>query len=164
MQYHESLPAGEQRMFTQSWRPVLDAMWLTLAGIQHTGLQRASQALEAFYRGPYFPTAEPGGPQDADEDAAAASIFAAECFVSGHVDPALHAAARCIDSALRLSAERLQLDYKDYEWSPDAAEPTPWAREHMQPGVQNELKRQLADLHLLERHGVSRTILEQLRG
>jgi hypothetical protein len=164
MRHHEGLPGNKQSLFALSWRPVLDAMWLTLADIQSTGLRRASQALEDFQRGPFFPSPELGGPADADEDAAAASIFAAECFVSGEAAPAAHAAARCMDAVLALAAERLQLNYDYFEWSPDAAEPTPWVRAHMQPAVQMELKRQLAQLDLLEQHGATRSVVERLRG
>ena len=65
---------------------------------------------------------------------------------------------------LVLAAEHLQIHYESFEWAPDAAEPMPWVKEHMQPGVQMELKRQLAELDLLEQNGVTRSVLEELRG
>ena len=162
MRWHERLPAREQRPLTLGWRPVLDEIWY---GLGHRGQQsghRVREALARFHASPYDHQDGQDGPDDADEDAAAASIYAAECFASGDAQPAEGAAGRAVDLAFRIADEELRLDPNDFVWDP-AAEPMPLAKEAMHPAVQEELRRQLADLELLQRQAVTAAVLDKLR-
>jgi hypothetical protein len=162
MTKHERLPASEQRPFTLGWRPVIDIMWSGLADEREDALQGVREALRAYHDSPYDHDDGPDGPQDADEDAAAASIYAAECFTHGAVEDACWAAGRAVEAAFRVAQRELQLDPNDFIWDPDA-EPMPLAKESMHPAVQSELRRQLADLEELERAGVTTAVLQRLR-
>ncbi|MBK9940703.1 MAG: hypothetical protein IPP13_03665 [Kouleothrix sp.] len=87
---------------------------------------------------PYNHDDGPEGPQEADEDAAAASISAAQCYLSGEVQPADEAGSRAIEAAFRIADDDLQLDPNDFVWDPNA-QPMPLAREAMHPAVQSAL-------------------------
>jgi hypothetical protein len=162
MRWHEHLPREEQRAFTLGWRLVLDVMWTGLQGHSEEPQRRVHEALEAFHARPYDHDEGPGGPDDADEDAAAASIYAGECYVKGDAQLAAESASRAVAAAFCIAVEELQLDPNDFVWDPPA-EPMPLAKENMHPAVQGELKRQLRDLELLERDGVNGNVLKKLR-
>lgn len=162
MRWHERLPEQQRRPFTLSWRPVLDAIWNGLASSYEPSMRRVQEALADFHGGPYDHDDGQDGPDDADEDAAAAAIYAAECFAGGDLKSADWAAGRAVDLAFRIANEELQLDPNDFVWDA-AGEPMPFAKEAMHPAVQGELRRQLADMELLERHGVTEAVLQRLR-
>ncbi len=161
MTEHERLPPAEQQGFTLGWRPVLDAIRLGLIGDSEAAKQRVGDALQAFYASPYNHNDGQDGPPDADENAAAASIYAAECFRDGDAESAFWASSRAISAASRIAWEDLRLDPNDFVWDP-AAEPMPLAKAAMHPAVQEELRQQLADLAELERDGVA-SLLRRLR-
>ena len=119
------------------------------------------EALAAFRAGPYDHHDGQDGPDDADEDAAAASLHAAECFVGGDDGSAAWAACRAVDVAFSIASDELQLETDDFVWDP-AAELMPLAREAMHPAVQGELERQVAELGMLERDGVTGAVLVAL--
>jgi hypothetical protein len=160
MRQHERLP--KPRPFTLGWRPVLDVMGRGLEGLAGDAGDRVREALNAFHASPFDHDLGPDGPDDADDDAAAASIYAAECFLSGDTGFAGLSAARAVDWAFSVADEELALDPNDFVWDP-AAELMPLAREAMHPAVQGELRRQLADLELLEREGVTARVLRSLK-
>jgi hypothetical protein len=162
MRWHEGLREDEQRPFTLGWRPVLDTMWRGLEGVCTEAVQRVQEALASFHASPYDHDEGQDGPDDADEDAAAASIYAAECFVNGDSQSAFWAASRALELAFRLADEELQLDPNDFVWAP-SAEPMPLTREAMHPAVHWELQRQLSDLSMLEREGLNRNALDKLK-
>jgi hypothetical protein len=162
MRWHEGLPAQGQRPFTLGWRPVLDTMWRGLEGVDGEADQRVQEALEALYASPYWHNEGQDGPDDADEDAAAASIYAAECFVKGDAEWARWTAERAVELAFRLAEEDLHLHPDDFDWTP-SDELTDLARDAMHPAVQAELQKQLSDLSVLEHDGVSGPVLEKLR-
>lgn len=138
MRYHEQLPASQRSDFTLTWRPVLESMWAGLAGQRPDILEQVQIALDAFSTSPYNHDDGPEGPQEADEDAAAASISAAQCYLSGEVQPADEAGSRAIEAAFRIADDDLQLDPNDFVWDPNA-QPMPLAREAMHPAVQSAL-------------------------
>jgi hypothetical protein len=160
--WHEALPRRERRPFTLSWRPVVDAMWKGIATDAKAARQRVSRALDAYHAGPFDHDDGPDGPDDADEDAAAACISAAQCYLASDAESARHSAGRAVDRAFKLAQEELELDPNDFEWDP-AADPMPLAKENMHPAVQGELARQVADLDLLRREGVTPEVLRRLR-
>jgi hypothetical protein len=162
MRAYEQLPAFQRIDFTLSWRPLLELMWAGLAGQRPDALEQVQTALHAFSASPYNHDDGPEGLQEADEDAAAASMSAAQCYLSGEVQPADEAGSRAVEAAFRIADEDLQLDPNDFIWDPNA-EPMPLAREAMHPAVQSELQLQLADLTLLERHEITSQLLDQLK-
>jgi hypothetical protein len=162
MRRHERLPSREQRPFALGWRPVLDAIWQGLERGDEQSARRVRDALANFHASPYDHDDGPDGLDDADDDAAAASIYAAECFAGGDAQSAKWAAGRGVDLAFSIADDELQLDPNDFVWDPEA-EPMPFAKEAMHHAVQEELRRQVADLELLERHGVSAAVLDRLK-
>ncbi len=160
---HEALPESMRKPFTLAWRPVLDAIWSGLMGGGADARAKVHDALERFYASPYNHRDGQDGPPDADEDAAAASIYAAECHLHGGASPAAWAAGRAVDAAFAVAEEELQLDWNEFEGDP-AADPMPLAREAMHPTVQAELQRQLDDLSRLEREGITAAAIDALRG
>ncbi|WP_422743833.1 hypothetical protein ACN27B_05990 [Micromonospora sp. WMMD754] len=84
--------------FTQSLRPLLDLVWRAAAGDQ-TAFKPIAVALGEFYLSEYCHNDGQDGPDDADDDPAAAILFAAECYL--HAEPAfaVHVAGRAIDAA-----------------------------------------------------------------
>lgn len=159
---HEQLPETDQRPFTLGWRPVLDATWLALTAGAAEMVQRVEHALADFHASPYDHSGGQEGPPDANEDAAAASICAAECLVTGDARAASDAAGRAVDAAFAAADAELQLDPNDFTWDPNG-DLMPLAREAMHPAVQGELSRQLNDLALLEQQGVIPATLSVLR-
>lgn len=160
MRQHEGLPSP--RRFTLDWRPVLHIMWHGLEGLARDAADRVRETLSAFHASPFDHDLGQDGPDDANDDAAAASIYAAECFVSGDAQFAGLSAGRAVDWAFFVAGEELGLDWNDFVWDP-AAEPMPLAREAMHPAVQGELRRQVADLELLERDGLTAEVLRSLK-
>jgi hypothetical protein len=160
MRQHDRRP--NKRQFTLGWRPVLDTIWLGLEGVVRNAADQVRAALEEFHGSPFDHNLGQDGPNDADEDAAAATIYAAECFVSGDARFAGWSAGRAVDWAFQVAGEELALDPNDFVWDPNAP-PMPLAREAMHWAVQNELQRQVADLDLLEREGVTSDVLRLLK-
>lgn len=149
MRLNESLPGEKLRAFSLTWRPILDLMWDDLSGEKERTKTQVNDALEAFYASSFNHEDGSEGPDDADQDAAAVSIYAAECFESGEVDPAYKASGRAIGVALQIAAQELQLDPNEFEWDP-GAEPMPLVREAMHEVVQAELDRQFEDISVIE--------------
>jgi hypothetical protein len=108
MRWHESLASPQS--FALSWRPVIESMWGALADQLTETTPQVVQALEAFKSGPFNHEDGPDGPQDADDHAAAASIYAAECFMSGETQWAFWAASRGLDRAFEVAVQELDLD------------------------------------------------------
>lgn len=159
---HEQLPAPEQRPFTLGWRPTIDAIWTDLAAPAADNAQIISDTLADFYASPYNHADGPDGPQDADDDAAAACIYAAECFESGVLAHAAWAASSAIGAAFLRADESPHLNPTD-EMPPDAATLSELARDAMHPFVQAELQHQLDDIALLERELFTADLVSQLR-
>jgi hypothetical protein len=99
MDAHLLLPPSEQRPFTLSWAPVLQEIWAGLSNPNDlSGKAVVEGHLNAFYESPFNHDLREDGPDDADDDAAAGSIYAAQAFCRGDVKPARWAASRLIDS------------------------------------------------------------------
>jgi hypothetical protein len=99
MDAHLQLPHSEQRPFTLSWAPVLQEIWAGLNDPNDLSAKsNVERHLNAFYGGPFNHNLGEDGPDDADDDAAAGSIYAAQAFCRGDVKPARWAASRLIDS------------------------------------------------------------------
>ena len=161
MRAHEALPPTQQRPFTIQWRSVLNDVWKFLGSSDSDAKRAIEQALEEFHRSPYDHADGQEGPPDANEDAAAASIFAAECLAGGDPESANYAARRAVEAAFVLAEGPLRLDDNAFVWDP-GAEPMPLAKAAMHNAVQGELGRQLRDLALLETEGLTAAVLQQL--
>jgi hypothetical protein len=99
MDVHLRLPPSEQQPFTLSWVPVLEAIWAALNDPNNSSAKATVEShLNAFYKGPFNHDLGEKGPRDADEDAAAGSIYAAQAFCHGDVKSARWAASRLIDA------------------------------------------------------------------
>jgi len=100
MDAHLKLPKSEQRPFTLSWVPVLELIWAGLQASDSSSEKSSVQGyLKAFHEGPFNHTLGQDGPDDADDDAAACSIYAAEVFCRGDAASAKWAATRLIGAA-----------------------------------------------------------------
>jgi hypothetical protein len=99
MDSHLRAPSSEQQLFTLSWVPVLDEIWAGLSDPNNSTAKAAVEShLKTFYEGPFNHNLGEDGPHDADEDATAGSIYAAETFCYDDVQSARWAASRLIDS------------------------------------------------------------------
>ena len=125
--------------FTQSLRPLLDLLWRAAAGDQTT-FKPIAAALDEFYASEYWHDDGQNGPNDADDDPAAAVLYAAECYVQGQPDFAASVAGRGIDAAdyrVRLMSDSYTGEEDvDFEAEADAA-------------MVAEARRQLDDLDAL---------------
>lgn len=89
----------EQRQpFTESLRPLLDLVWRAAAGDQ-AAFKPIAVTLGEFYISEYCHNDGQDGPDDADDDPAAAILYAAECYFHGMGLFAVLVASRAIDAA-----------------------------------------------------------------
>ncbi len=143
---HEDLPEEQQRPFSLTWRPVIDALWLDLTGAEDAFVT-VSHALGRFYLSPFQHNDGPDGPSDADEDEAAAAIYTAECLMHGCVDTAVCAGSRGVDAAFEQAAIATPRD--------DAHGLDGFVAQIAHPVAQAELSRQTEDLEFLVSEGAA---------
>jgi hypothetical protein len=86
MAWHLRLHEAEQRSFTLGRRPVLEAIRTGLLDDADRAHERVGVALNAYHASAYDHSESQEGPDDADEDAAAAAIYAARCFQDASLD------------------------------------------------------------------------------
>jgi hypothetical protein len=103
------LPESEQRPFTLGWRPVLEAIRASLLNDAERARERVGGALDAYHASPYDHSEGQEGP-DADEDAAAAAIYAVQCFQDASVESAAWAAGRMVNIGFAIAEQELGLD------------------------------------------------------
>jgi hypothetical protein len=123
-QAHKAGPAHD---FTVRLRPLLDDLWAAACGDQ-TSARGITQRLGQFY-------ASELDDEDADEDAAAAVLHAAECYVHGTVEYAVWVS----DRAAFAADETVQAGYHG-DWAPTG---------ESAGAIQRELDRQWRDLDLI---------------
>jgi hypothetical protein len=152
MDSHLRLPASEQQPFTLSWAPALKEIWNGLSDPNNLSAKAIVEShLNAFYEGPFNHDLGEDGPHDADEDAAAASIYAAETFCHDDVQSARWAASRLIDSTDKsVLATRAGL-------------PSSTLEEFAHPFQQQVARGLLKALHLLESQPWSPDLIPTLR-
>ena len=97
MDWHDSRPDSEQRPYSRTWRPVLQAIW-THAGGDDQAWYPISRAVGHYYLSPQNHVDGQGGPDDADQDEVAAVIFAANAVLHGLPGFADLAAGRATDA------------------------------------------------------------------
>ncbi len=97
---HLALPPDKQRKFTTTWRVPMDALWRALSSAGRTSDKKdIEDKLYAFYESPLNHSNGQDGPDDADDDAAAACIYACEAFFNGNSDSAFYAVSRLVADA-----------------------------------------------------------------
>jgi hypothetical protein len=94
--WYDARPEDERRSYSLTWRPVLQDVWDHLAS-DRSAYTRISRALGEFYLSPYSINGD-DGPDDIDQDEAAAAYFTANCVIHGVVDFALSSARRATDN------------------------------------------------------------------
>jgi hypothetical protein len=88
----------QRRPFTQSLRPLLDLIWRAAAG-DSTAFKPIAVALGHYYFSDYCHNDGPNGPDDADDDPAAAILYAALYYLHMRPTFAASVATRAIDAA-----------------------------------------------------------------
>jgi hypothetical protein len=134
MSWHEALPEDEQAPFTMSLRPLLDAVWEGVLG-DSTAFTEVKRGVGEYLLSEYCHNDGQDGPDDADDDAAAATLYAAKAYLFGCGDFAGAVSDRAV-GAIDQALERLADE--DEEDVPDLDE-----------ALVAELRRQLRDLDLI---------------
>lgn len=98
---HLDLPKASQRPFTVSCRRPLDCIWGVLGSQSDSAALRREieQWLQRFYHSPLNHSDGQDGPDDADHDPAAATIYAAESLIRQSPESAAYAMGRVVDDA-----------------------------------------------------------------
>ncbi|MFE5792937.1 hypothetical protein ACFQ8C_10190 [Streptomyces sp. NPDC056503] len=130
---HEALPAEEQVPFTLSLRPLLNSVWEGVLG-DTAAFTAVKRGVAEYMLSDYCHNDGQDGPDDADEHAAAATLYAAHAYLFGCDDFAVWASRRAVD-AIDQHLEHLAEQDGDLP-EPDAA-------------LVAELQRQQRDLDLI---------------
>ncbi|MDN3248524.1 MULTISPECIES: hypothetical protein [Streptomyces] len=133
MSWHEALPAEEQAPFTMGLRPLLNSLWEGVLG-DTTAFTAVKRGVAEYMLSDYCHNDGQDGPDDADEHAAAATLYAAHAYLFGCNDFAVWASQRAVD-AIDQHLEYLAEQDEDMP-EPDEA-------------LLAELQRQLRDLDLI---------------
>jgi len=97
MDGHDALPKSERRAYSWTWRPVLESIWSYAAG-NDDAWYPISHALGNYLLSPQNHIDGQEGPNDADQDEVAATIFAACAVTHGLAGFAELAASRATDA------------------------------------------------------------------
>ncbi|MCX5261758.1 hypothetical protein OOK27_47840 [Streptomyces canus] len=135
MSWHEGLPTDEQAPFTVGLRPLLNSVWEGVLG-DSTAFSAVKRGVAEYMLSEYCHNDGQDGPDDADESAAAATLYAAHAYLFGCHDFAnwtSRRAVEAVDQHLEFLAEQ-----EEDELVPDSDE-----------ALTSELQRQLRDLALI---------------
>lgn len=135
MSWHEALPEDEQAPFTVGLRPLLNSVWEGVLG-DTTAFSAVKRGVAEYMLSEYCHNDGQDGPDDADESAAAATLYAAHAYLFGCYDFAnwtSRRAVEAVDQHLEYLAEQ-----EEDELVPDSDE-----------ALASELQRQLRDLDLI---------------
>jgi hypothetical protein len=136
MRRHEALPDEQQAPFTVSLRPLLNSVWEGVLG-DTTAFAAVKRGVAAYLLSDYCHNDGQDGPDDADECAAAATLYAAHAYMLGCHDFAVWASRRAVEAANE-QLEHLAEQAADSP-APDDA-------------LAAEAQRQLRDLDLIAAH------------
>ncbi|MER6443681.1 hypothetical protein [Streptomyces venezuelae] len=136
MRWHEALPEDERAPFTVGLRPLLDSLWDAVLG-DSKAFTAVKRGVAEYMLSDYCHNDGQDGPDDADEHAAAATLFAANAYLFESRDFAVWASRRAVDAM----DEHLEYLAESEEDVPDLDEATV-----------AELRRQLRDLDLIARY------------
>ncbi|MEV7931254.1 hypothetical protein [Kitasatospora sp. NPDC088264] len=135
MNWHEALPEDEQAPFTVGLRPLLNSVWEGVLG-DTTAFSAVNRGVAEYMLSEYCHNDGQDGPDDADESAATATLYAAHAYLFGCYDFAhwtSRRAVEAVDQHLEYLAEQ-----EEDELVPDTDE-----------ALASELQRQLRDLDLI---------------
>ncbi|MFJ4853678.1 hypothetical protein [Streptomyces sp. NPDC088730] len=138
MSWHEALPEDEQAPFTMSLRPLLNSVWEGALG-DSTAFSVVKRGVGEYMLSEYCHNDGQDGPDDADESAAAATLYAAHAYLFACQEFAVwnsNRAVEAIDQHLQCLAEQ-----EEDELPVD-----------MDEALTSELQRQLRDLDLIARY------------
>jgi hypothetical protein len=138
MSRHEALPEDKQAPFTLALRPLLNSVWEGVLG-DTTAFSAVKRGVAEYMLSDYCHNDGQDGPDDADESAAAAALYAAHAYLFGCHDFACWTSRRAveaIDQHLEYLAEQ---DADELVPDPDEA-------------LASELQRQLRDLDLIAKY------------
>ncbi|MFF6914311.1 hypothetical protein [Streptomyces sp. NPDC012466] len=133
MSWHEAMPAEERAPFTMSLRPLLNSVWEGVLG-DTTAFTAVKCGVAEYMLSDYCHNDGQDGPDDADEHAAAATLYAAHAYLFGCNDFAVWSSRRAVEAIDH------HLEYLA-EQNEDLAEPD--------EALLAELQRQLRDLDLI---------------
>jgi hypothetical protein len=138
MSWHEALPEDEQAPFTVSLRPLLNSVWDGVLG-DSTAFSAVKRGVGEYLLSEYCHNDGQDGPDDADESAAAATLYAALAYLFDCQEFALSTSSRAVEA----TDERLEYlaEQEDGELADDTDE-----------ALASELRRQLRDLDLIARY------------
>lgn len=138
MSWHEELPEDDQAPFTVGLRPLLNSVWEGVLG-DSTACSAVNRGVAEYMLSEYCHNDGQDGPDDADEDAAAATLYAAHAYLFGCQDFAAWTGGRAVDAI----DQRLQhqAEQEETELPVDTDE-----------ALVSELRRQLRDLDLISRY------------
>ncbi|MFE1957522.1 hypothetical protein [Streptomyces sp. NPDC059479] len=134
MSWHEALPEDEQAPFTVSLRPLLNSVWEGVLG-DSTAFSAVKRGVAEYMLSEYCHNDGQDGPDDADESAAAAALYAAHAHLFRCQEFAVWTSRRAVeavDQHLQYLAEQEEDELPD----PDEA-------------LVSELQWQLRDLDLI---------------
>ncbi|PWS49846.1 hypothetical protein DLE01_21730 [Streptomyces sp. FT05W] len=138
MSRHEALPENEQAPFTVSLRPLLNSVWEGVLG-DSTAFSAVKRGVGEYILSEYCHNDGQDGPDDADESAAAATLYAAHAYLFTCQEFAVwnsNRAVEAIDQHLQYLAEQAE-----DELPVDTDE-----------ALTSELQRQLRDLDFIARY------------
>ncbi|GGT30475.1 hypothetical protein [Streptomyces toxytricini] len=133
MSWHEALPEEDRAPFTMSLRPLLNAVWEGSLG-DSTAFTAVKRGVAEYMLSEYCHNDGQDGPDDADENAAATTLYAAHAYLFECCDFAVWASRRAVDAV----DEHLEHLAEQEEEVADLDEATV-----------AELQRQLRDLDLI---------------
>lgn len=130
---HLQSPVENQSPFTVSCRRPLDCVWGVLAEQPDANDLRAvvTQWLQDYYDSPLNHNLGQDGPNDADDNPAAATIYAVESLVKNSIESASWAMSRVIEAGMRDAEQELNLRIIGHE---------EYLAEPAHPTVQRELR------------------------
>lgn len=151
MDDQRSLPEEQQNEFVISWAPALALTWRTLLSPTPEIDRALRDLLDEYYSGPYCHELEDEALPGADEDAAAAAIYAVEAHCRQSAKSACSGALRLLTAA----DMRMEPFIKDRK--------APETEDLRVQAEQEEIDRLNAALDILEREGVTDSSVEELR-
>ncbi|MGW3628267.1 hypothetical protein [Streptomyces sp. NPDC000880] len=138
MSSHEALPADEQAPFTVSLRPLLDSVWDGVLG-DSTAFSAVKRGVAEYMLSEYCHNDGQDGPDDADESAAAAALYAAHAYLFACREFAVWTSSRAVEAIDQHLQHLAEQETDEIPVDTDEA-------------LVSELQRQLQDLDLIARY------------
>ncbi|MGW5847760.1 hypothetical protein ACWFQ8_07300 [Streptomyces sp. NPDC055254] len=97
MSWHEALPEEDRAPFTMGLRPLLNSVWEACLG-DSTAFTAVKRGVAEYMLSEYCHNDGQDGPEDADDNAAAATLHAAHAYLFECCDFAVWASRRSVDA------------------------------------------------------------------